>query len=70
LYEENIRYSSENLKHYQKSFKEALKINDFNQTYGKLNELKKKSLSSKTALEEQYNFNIDESKDVNILEVN
>jgi hypothetical protein len=69
LYEENIRTSSPNFKRSQISFKEALLLKDFSKAYKKLNTEKERSIGSRTALEEEYNFTIVEGRDINLLEI-
>ena len=53
----------------EKPFKELLLLKDFNTAYQKVKTEKQKSIISRSALEDEYNFTIVEDKDVKIMNV-
>ena len=66
---EFIENNSVDLKFEQKSFKDLVLLKDFNKAYQKVKMEKQKSIASRSALEDEYNFTIKESEKVKIVEV-
>ncbi|RTY86204.1 hypothetical protein [Flavobacterium sp. GT3R68] len=53
----------------EKSFNELLLLNSFNAAYTKIQQEKQKSIASRSALEDEFNFTISEKEPVNVVEI-
>lgn len=66
---EYLENNNRDLKFSRKPFKELLSFKDFNSAYQKVKSEKQRSIASRSAIEDEYNFTIVEGKDVKIVEV-
>lgn len=66
---EYLENNNRDLKLSRKPFKELLSLKDFNLAYQKVKNEKQRSIASRSAIEDEYNFTIVEGKDVKIVEV-
>lgn len=66
---EFLEQGNRDIKFSRKPFKELLSIKDFDAAYEKVKNEKQKNITSRSAIEDEYNFSIVEDKDVKIIEV-